>query len=156
MAVVEIRKSEWSDANALAPKLRKADKEEMIAVLGEKVDPVAALRYGIGVSYYPFTGLINGEIVCIFGAVAETHDHIGAVWLMGSDDITRHKMAFLRQSRVCLGRLFEPFALLWNCVDKRNTQHIRWLKWLGFSFLREIPEYGEQSRPFLEFAKIKE
>ncbi len=156
MVPVYVRKSEWDDAKKLAPLLRRADRNEMRAVLGANACPEAALRYGIEVSYYPYTGLIDGEVACIFGAVPDAHEHIGSIWLMGSDALSDHPFAFLRRSKPWLARVFPPFTLLWNCVDKRNTLHIRWLRWMGFSFLREIPEYGEQKRPFLEFAKIRD
>lgn len=157
MTQTEIRCSELADAEEMAPHLRKADREEMAAVLGEDADPQDVLRYGIEVSHQPFTALVDGKPICIFGAVMEpVQRHIAAIWMMGTPGVEEHKMFFLRHSKQCLDKLFEPFSLLWNCVDKRNELHIKWIKWLGFSFLREISEYGEQGKPFLEFAKIKE
>lgn len=157
MTETEIRCSELKDADEMAPNLRQADIAELVAVVGEDADAQDVLRYGVEVSHQPFTALVDDKPICIFGAVMEpVQQHIGSVWMMGTDGIEKHKMFFLRQSGKCLDKLFEPFSLLWNCVDKRNDLHIKWIKWLGFSFLREIPKYGEQGKPFLEFAKIKE
>lgn len=45
--------------------------------------------------------------------------------------------------------------ILFNCVDQRNEVHINWLRWLGFKFVRIIPEYGIQKLPFIEFVRIR-
>lgn len=155
--VVEIRMSDPEDAKIVAKKLRKADKREMDAVLGTGIDREEALMYGIEASHYPFTATVDGEPVSIFGAIPDPmHPHIGAVWMMGTDKMVRNRTMFIRHSRPALDKVFGPFSLLWNCVDKRNKLHIRWIKWLGFSFLRTIPQFGEQGKPFIEFAKLKD
>jgi hypothetical protein len=46
------------------------------------------------------------------------------------------------------------YTLIGNVIDERNRVHLRWLKWMGFTFVQRIPEYGVQHRPFLEFIKI--
>jgi len=146
-----------TDPEYIGMRLRDADLMEMQAVQGTHADPVAALRYGIEISYFPFVATIDGAPACVFGAVPEPHDpRFGCVWLMGTDAITKHPKTFLRHSKEYLEKVAEPFSLLWNCVDKRNDVHIRWLKWMGFTFVREIPSMGEQRLPFLEFAKVKD
>ena len=157
MTQTQIRCSELLDADAMAPHLRQADRDELEAVVGEDANARDILRYGVEVSHQPFTALVDDTPICIYGVVKEPiQESMGAVWMLGTDGIEQHKMFFLRHSRQSLKKLFEPFSLLWNCVDKRNALHIKWLKWLGFSFLREIPKYGEQQKPFLEFAKIND
>jgi hypothetical protein len=153
---VHIRVADYDDIPYIASNLRAADKAEMRAVLGSDVHPEDALSYGMEVSLVPYVGMINDKPSCIFGAVPEpTHAHVGAVWLAGTNDIISNKRAFISHSKDYLSTVFDPFTLLWNCVDKRNSLHIRWLRWLGFSFLREVPKYGEEGKPFYEFAKIK-
>ena len=44
--------------------------------------------------------------------------------------------------------------LLWNIVDKRNTTHLKLLKFLGFKFLREFP-YGPNNLTFIEFCRVR-
>ena len=41
---------------------------------------------------------------------------------------------------------------LWNYADKRNTVHLKLLKFLGFRFLDEIP-FGPNQLPFIKFEK---
>lgn len=128
---------------------------EMRAVEGKEVRPADALKKGLKDSLEPMTGLINNRPVCVFGVVPfEQDETIGAIWLMGTNDIFDHKVTFLRESVVWLDRLSKPFRAVCNVVDKRNTLHVRWLKWLGFSIITEIPEYGESKLPFYEFIKL--
>ena len=42
--------------------------------------------------------------------------------------------------------------LLWNIVDKRNTVHIKLLRFLGFKFLREL-KHGPNQLSFMEFCR---
>ena len=44
--------------------------------------------------------------------------------------------------------------LLWNIVDKRNTAHLKLLKFLGFKFLREL-EHGPNKLTFIEFCRVR-
>jgi hypothetical protein len=32
--------------------------------------------------------------------------------------------------------------------------HIRWLRWMGFTFIKSHPKYGAEGRLFLEFVRI--
>ena len=47
----------------------------------------------------------------------------------------------------------KEFNVLYNVVDKRNTQHIEWLKHIGFTFSGEVIINGYK---FLQFFKVKE
>ena len=42
--------------------------------------------------------------------------------------------------------------VLWNYVDKRNTVHIKLLKFLGFTFLEEVP-FGPNQLTFIRFER---
>lgn len=155
MTHVQIRMATREDARRIAKNLREADLAEMKAVLGDVEDPADSLVYGVDQSVYPLVALLGDEPVSLMGVIRDPiNDHVGCVWMMGTDQITQNKKTFLRFSRPCLSTLFETFDLLWCCMDKRNTVHARWVKWLGFSLLREVPSYGEERRPFLEFAKL--
>ena len=41
---------------------------------------------------------------------------------------------------------------LWNYADKRNTVHLKLLKFLGFTLLEEVP-FGPNQLPFIKFEK---
>lgn len=81
---------------------------------------------------------------------------IGQVWLLGTEGIKMHSIEFLRKSREWVSRLHEEFPVLYNDIDSRNTVHIRWLQWLGFKFINELPSYGYEGRLFYHFVRIKD
>ena len=96
----------------------------------------------------------GGELITIFGVAPSSLDPlVGHPWLLATPRLDDVKKTFLKNSKEYLSFLGEGFPLLMNCCDKRNTTHIRWLKWLGFTFIREHPRFGVGSVPFLEFVK---
>ncbi len=155
MTDVVLRMATREDAKEIAGNLREADLGEMKAVLGTVEDPAESLIYGVDNSAYPMVATIDGVPVSIFGVIRDPiNADVGCVWMMGTDEMTRRKKLFLRHALKALETLFGSFRLLWCCMDKRNTVHVRWIQWLGFSLLREHPSFGEQRKPFLEFAKL--
>ena len=72
----------------------------------------------------------------------------GVVWLMGSNNMTSHKSGFYKVSKKYLRLFRKEFSLLFNYVDDRNKQTAKWLEKLGFSFIQQEPEFGEDKIPF--------
>lgn len=138
----------------LARNMREADRLELMD--GSGSSPLVALEDGYIHSTKCLTILTDqDEVVGVFGVAPSPVDRlIGHPWMLATDLLDSIKVTFLRQSRKYLDDLAEGYPLLMNCCDKRNTVHIKWLRWLGFSFIREIPEYGVGRVPFLEFVKI--
>jgi len=155
LTIAEFHMARREDARQIAKNLRAADLAEMRAVLGDVEDPADSLIYGVDNSEYPLVARIDGEPVALMGVIRDPLNcRVGCVWLMGTDKIVEYKKTFLEHSIPCLNTLFDSFQLLWCCMDKRNTVHARWVKWMGFTLIREVPSFGEQRRPFLEFAKM--
>lgn len=153
--MVIIRRAEVADAVSLAPRLREADRQECKAHVG--IDPKLLLPYSVATGG-PTWAFIDGMGKCIglFGLNAvDQNPDFGTVWMVTSDDVFKHKRQILRDSPIWLNKLHDHYPLLGNHVDARNRTHIRWLKWLGFSMLRVIPEFGVERRPFIEFAKLR-
>ena len=150
-----VRPARNEDADYIGNNLRRAYLMEMRAVEGKDVKPADSLKNGIAASLDPQTALFNGRPAVIAGVVpTEEDDSIGYIWLMGTNDIFDHKITFLRETIPWLDRLSKPFRAVCNVVDKRNTLHVRWLKWMGFSIINEVPSVGEQGLPFYEFIRI--
>lgn len=142
-----VRPSSKGDAEALAPRLRKADIDE-IEASGPYL-PVEALEIGMQASLQPLTAVGDGKPIAMFGAVKETQD-IGRIWLLGSDDIFGVRYRFLRESRSWWRHVASPFKVVTNVVDMRNEKHIAWLRWLGVKFCN-IETRGPKGLPFIEF-----
>jgi hypothetical protein len=92
--------------------------------------------------------------IAIFG-VATIAPSVGSVWLLGSKGIVDVQREFLRHSKFWVDQLQEGYDVICNCVYEGNTVHIKWLKWLGFTFIRKIDSYGSLGLSFYEFLRIK-
>ena len=76
----------------------------------------------------------------------------GSIWMLCTPVIHDKPMLFARQAKKYIESREEP--LLWNIVDKRNTAHLKLLKFLGFKFLREL-EHGPNKLTFIEFCRVR-
>ncbi len=150
------RRATLADAIDLAPRLREADKNEFRAYLG--IEPEAALPFDIGNGDGDKWAMIgdDGRVFGLFGVQAvDQHPTFGLVWMVSSDDIWKYRRQFIETTPKVLEMLHRKYPLLGNHIDARNTKHVYWLRRLGFSFLRTIPEFGVQRRPFHEFARLR-
>ena len=152
-----IKVADLLDAKVLAPKLRQPDLDEIQAAVG--IPPEESLYESIKLSRekYSVWSLDESEIYGTFGVVPVPKSKGGIVWFLGSDDLfDNSKVSFLRNSHFWVDKMMEKYEILFNSVDCRNTVHIRWLKWLGFTFTEVIEEFGYEKRPFRKFFKRKE
>jgi hypothetical protein len=155
MGLLRVRSTRAKDAEKLAPKLRQADIQEIQAATGES--PLVALQNGISWSDSCYTIVDeNDKPLALFGTVPDPNSKdTGRVWFLGSDELTKHSLLFLRNSHKWVEKLHQRYDILWNYIDARNEVHIRWLKWCGFKFIRRIEKYGVEQRPFYEFEKVR-
>lgn len=110
---------------AIVPYLRQADLDEIHAMT--ETDPAAAVSWSIASSERGYTALLDGKPCAVFGV------HDGVIWLVGTDEITRHPVTFYRYSRRIFQKLKQGYSRLYNFVHAGNTFSLRWLRWLGFS-----------------------
>lgn len=98
----------------------------------------------------------HGHLMGMWGVVPEG-EMSGRIWMLGSqamlDDVSDRRV-FLRESIKVLSRLHGQYPVLFNQVDARNKVHVRWLQWMGFTFIQEHPNYGAEGRQFLEFCRM--
>ena len=147
-----VRNATRDDGISLSGRLRKADRREISAFTRES--PLSVLESGI-LSSTPCYAITRHDGTCIgiFGTRDSDHPDSGLVWLLGSDDLVRHSRTFLRFSQFFLDELHKKYRLLYNVIDARNTVHLRWLEWLGFDFVEELPRYGVEKREFILFRR---
>jgi len=137
----------------MAPLLREADRREIAAMSGEAC--VDALMRGLegDVCLTALTG--EGNPMLMFGVAPSPHPGAGYVWLLGTDQIKRYVRVFLDLAPAYIDSLHDIYPLLHNYVDARNEVHIRWLRWLGCTFIQTHDRMGVQERPFHEFVRIR-
>ena len=78
-------------------------------------------------------------------------DQGGIIWMLCTPAIHEYPVTFARESKRYVESRTEH--LLWNIVDKRNTVHLKLLKFLGFKFLREV-SHGPNHLTFIEFCRV--
>ena len=148
-----IRPSQKGDGVSIGPRLRKADLIEVKAHSTE--DPSKLLENTI--NEHPnttYTIEVKGLAIAMFGVVPY-QENIGVIWLVGTDEMVKVKIPFLRNCRFWLDALSGLYPVLFNVVSKENKLHITWLKWMGFEFTKEHKEYGLNKEPFIEFIKVR-
>ena len=133
----------------IAPKMRKADAAEVWA--SSAVRPRLALLGSLLASRDANTGTVDEEPICMFGiGVGTPFASAASPWLLGTDLIEQHAIAFLRLNKKYLQDAREKYPVLSNYVDARNLASIRWLSWLGFTILPAEP-YGPFNAMFHHF-----
>lgn len=145
-----VRPSRPEDVDFLAQRLRPADVEEVLAAGS---NPLDALSSGLD---YPgavcLTGLspATGEPILMFGAAPSSVSIVGFVWLLGTPEIERHRVRFMREAARWVEALNDEWPVLTNAVYEKNTVHIHWLRRLGFQLVRR-----SNNPNFIEFVRLK-
>lgn len=145
----EIRTPTDAEIEHVIANLRDQDRDEIEASHGKHA--YRLLRDAID-SEDTRVGVANGEIVCLFGVEPQSViGRGGTPWMVSTDAILKHKVVFLKHSRLWIEAMRQKYGHLTNFVDDRNTVSKRWLKWLGFEFDEPKP-YGVQQLPFRRFS----
>lgn len=139
------------DAQRIAPLLREKDKREIEVVSG--LNPEASLPRAFDL---PGERIIaetsNGDPILIGGA-HPTHPKVAAaIWMLGTPLLEHYALPSVRTALRYIERWHQTYPLLWNRALEANDLHVRWLKLLGFSFIRRVDIRGF---PFIEFVRIK-
>ena len=147
------RKARKKDCKQLAKVMREADAREVKASHGHT--PYEALLNSYKKSYTCSSWVFNGKVIAMCG-VARLDKHTGSPWLLGSDELVNTPsvtFALLRESTKWIERKQRNHPLLMNYVHAENEASLKWLKYLGFRFIRKVELSNE---PFYEFVRIKE
>jgi hypothetical protein len=147
---------EW-DARQLAARLRPAEVDELMAATGE--EPLPALVDAVRQSDEAQAIYFNGELACIWGVVKHSETllggRMGTVWLLSSSVVERHAKTFWKLCLELVPKILERWDILFNFIDERHGQAVRWAKRLGFRLDGPSP-YGVAGMPFCAFRVTKE
>lgn len=150
-----IREALMEDASAIAPHLRDADKNEITASSGPNHE--TAIVYSILSSDAWTVCLPDGTPICIYGVGDDSRDGMGIPWMIGTNEMIKHRKALIRDARKWIeGKLQDHYLILYNYVDGRNTAHIKWLHHMGF-VVSDTPEYigHDPEVPFHSFYRSR-
>lgn len=126
--------------------MRQEDREEVFHASGGT--PLSALTRGLSTSHTCHTIEWNNKVVAIFG-VGGVLGSWGSPWMLGTEDL-RRCWSLLRECREILEGYLEDYKHLANACWSKNDVHIKWIKWLGFTFEGSDIRNGET---FLHFHK---
>jgi hypothetical protein len=127
----------------VAKHLREEDRREVVE--GHGVDPIVAIPLGSLRGFCVSFTVPDGRIAGLAGIEDD-----GRVWMLCTPAILDFPLTFAREAKRFIDDRTE--RVLWNYVDKRNTVHIKLLKFLGFTLLEEIP-FGPNQLPFIRFER---
>ena len=143
-----VRPAVLADVLQLAPKMRKADREEVRASNG--VSPLEALVTPFtydGSRNYTIIGTASEGVIGMFGVAPTKDPEYGVAWLLSSEELLNHTRQFLRECPKWVNEMSKDYKYLYNYVDERNMVAIKWLQFLGFKVIETLP-YGYEKKNF--------
>jgi hypothetical protein len=145
---LRIEAAQLRHAKIVAQSMRARDFEEVMAGWGR---PDIAIIDAIEASpCYSRTAFWELEPVAIFGMRSLTVLGGSAeVWCFGTAAIDRHRLAFLRASRLVVADMLTRAAILTNYVDITDYDALRWLAWVGAR--SALPPQSRGGKLFAQF-----
>ena len=84
----------------------------------------------------------KGVAIAVFGlSASSTFSDEVYPWLIASNQVYAHRLSFLRTVKKLFKFYRGRYKEFVNYVDARNTESIKWLKWMGFK-IEEPEPYG--------------
>lgn len=145
-----IRPAVMDDAQRIAPLLREKDVREIAAASGLTPEVSLFLAF-VGPGERVIAETPNGDPILI-GGIKPTHANAAAIWMLATPLLEQYALPSVRMTRRWIDEWHKTYPLLWNRAWEDNDLHVRWLKALGFSFIRRMPVRGNT---FIEFARLR-
>ena len=145
------RPARFEDCREMYPFMREQDAKEVMYSNG--LEPLRALQESFKHSC-ECNSIIHedGSVVGMFGV--SDAGAFASPWLLGTDKIIDTRKEFIPQAIEWVNRMSDKYPLMFNFVHEDNTVSIRWLKSLGFEFIKLDKEYGVGKKPFYQFVRI--
>jgi hypothetical protein len=146
------------DVDALLDNMRTSDADEIEAGTGRPAREV--IEESISGSHHSGALRMNGQLLAIVGigdgaGISGVELRAGVPWLLGTNEIDKYPVAFMRWSHERVRIFMDDYDLLCNWVHEENTRSIDWLRALGFE-IWEADEYGPNGERFYPFVMSKE
>ena len=121
-----IRAASVMDAAIIAPLLREADKNEITAMIGW--DAQSAIEYSIRNSDEAFIATRPDGHPILIAGVGE-----GIPWMLGTPLVSKYGKSLVKEGRKKVHEWTDKYDYLTNYVDVRNSTHVMWLSYMGFT-----------------------
>jgi hypothetical protein len=146
---LQYTKPTWKEAVKVATKMRKADREEVMA--SNKHSPIEAIEKGLDKSHFSACVVLNGTPCAIFGLIKVSPLlEKGVPWFLGTDELFKVPKMMVKEGRKTVEEMLLHCSYLENYVHCKNTKSIKWLRMLGFE-LEKPQVYGVMSEQFMKF-----
>ena len=146
-----LRKASFKDLKYVAANMREMDKLEAFYQSGQ--EPLQALQFTYICSKVNMAiADDNDQPIGLCGVVSG-----GVIWMVATDDLfsnKKYRIQLIRKGRKWVDNLLKKYKILYNFVYAENDSAIKWLKSLGFTFIKYHEHYGLQGKPFYEFLRI--
>ncbi|MCK5604942.1 hypothetical protein KAR91_23835 [Candidatus Pacearchaeota archaeon] len=144
--------NEWHPYEIMG-RMRATDYKEVYFASG--MDPYAVMLKSWRSSSARWAIIVNGRVECVCGITTpEDLGDVGVPWLLGTNEVTKDILLFVRKTRECIRQMLNIKSQLANFVDKENTESVKWLKWMGFKILEPVP-FGPFDKMFHPFCMVK-
>ena len=146
-----LRKANLKDLNHVCENMREMDRLEAIYQTGQEPADALRLTYLAGEQVLTIAG-DNDQPMGLCGVISD-----GCIWMICTDELftnKKYKIQLIRKGREWVDNLLKSYKVLYNFVYAENKSAIKWLKSLGFTFIKYHEEYGMQGKPFYEFLRI--
>ena len=102
-----------------------------------------------------FAGLANGEVVGIAG-VAILWPGVGDGWIMAAEEISKHKIWFVRSVKKYMELVMNNYKLhrVQTTVLHGHTDLIRLVEFLGMRFEGRLSGFGPQGEDYLMYGRL--
>ncbi len=146
-----LRKANIHDLNHVCKNMREIDKIEAYYQTGKEPEDALRLTYLYGQQVLTIAG-DEDQPMGLCGVIVN-----GVIWMVSTEELfskRKYKIQLIRQGKEWVDNLLESYKILYNYVYAENTSAIKWLKALGFTFVKLHESYGYQKKPFYEFLRI--
>jgi hypothetical protein len=133
VAEITFRPPTSGDIEAIAADLCAGERMTMRDLYGP-VDLKEKVAEAIMVSEDAQIGVYEGRPVGVVGVVSiSLLEGIGNLWMMGTEELFRHRGSLVRAGRRHVARLHETYPRLVGRIDARHAGTLKWLRLLGFT-----------------------
>lgn len=137
----QIQPATQEDAEWLAECLRSADLRELAALTA--IPPLDALRFSVRYDLSWSCLDDEGLPFALYGRGR------GSPWMLASDGLEVHWRWFLRNTKRIVADMQGDHPVIANAADARNTVHLRWIQWAGFTLHPQVT--APSGVPFIPF-----
>lgn len=131
-AEIRVRGATREDALFLAPRLRRADREEVEAA---GVTPLDALLGGLDRATWAYSVVVDGEVAAIIGVspMGLLLGEVGIPWLLGSNALLKEWRRMCKAAPEWIKHMHYYYPVLVNMVHAKNVLAVKWLRHAGFT-----------------------